>query len=97
MPHFLLTMLADLFTGMTERRLDAAEAFGAPPVNPTARRYARAALALILAAAALFLIAALVHVLIGPGILGEAIGWSGVVCLELCVLCGLRYAAVNRA
>lgn len=96
MGHFLVSILVDLMTGESSRRLRAAEAFETPPMGPSARRYRAVALGLLMAASTLLLAAALVDTVAGDRPLGEWCGWSGIACLQGCVFCGLRYAAVNR-
>ena len=60
MSGFFLGMLAEILTGSSKRRIDAAEAFETLPSNPIARRCAAVAFVLFLATSALFVIAALV-------------------------------------
>jgi len=57
MGGFLLSMLFDLINGSTKRRMDAVEAFGTPPANPTAQRYRTIALCLFVTASMLLLAA----------------------------------------
>ena len=96
MGSFFLTMLADLLTGGSKRRLAAAEAFGAPPTCLEARRYLSVALSLFTASSALLLTAALADTVGGSRWLSEVSGWSGIACLQGCVFCGIRYAVVNN-
>lgn len=79
------------------RMIDAAEAFETPPLSKTARRYAAMAFCSLLAAAGLLLTAALVDTIPGARPLCEALGWAGLLCLILCVYCGLRYKDANRS
>ncbi len=44
----------------------------------------------------LLLAAALADTVAGGRSLSEVLGWSGIGCLLMCVLCGSRYAAVNE-
>lgn len=96
MGSILLSILADLITGASKQRLAAAEAFEAPPINPAARRYRIVALCLFATSSVLLLTAALVDTVAGARSLSEVFGWSGIGCLQVCVLCGIRYAAVNK-
>ena len=93
---FFIGIVVDLLSGTTRARFAAAEAFDSPPRNASARRWRLAALLFLLATAGLFLTAALLHTLAGRPLLGEIFGWTGIVCFELCVFSGLRYAVVNR-
>ncbi len=93
---FLLGMIADIVSGSAATRIRAAEAFETPPTNPTARRWATIALTLFLLTSALMLTAALVDWFTGRRFIAECFGWTGVACLQLCVVCGVRYAIVNR-
>ena len=96
MVAFLLGMIADIVSGAAATRIRAAEAFETPPRNPTARRWATFALTLFLLTSALMLSAALVDWFTGQRLVAECLGWTGVACLQLCVVCGVRYAVVNR-
>jgi len=96
MTSFILAMLADVFSGSARQRIDAAEAFETPPRNPVARRWATRALILFIATSTLFLAAALTDWFTGNRFVSEIFGWSGIVCLQLCVVCGVRYAIVNK-
>lgn len=89
-------MLADVFSGAAKQRLDAAEAFETPPLNPAARRWATLALVLFVTTSSLFVAAALIDWFTGNRFVSEVLGWSGIVCLQLCVVCGIRYASVNK-
>ena len=93
---FLLGMVVDIASGATATRLAAAEAFETPPRNPKARRWAAIALSLFLLASAMMLTAALVDWFTGQRFLSECFGWTGIACLQLCVVFGLRYAVANR-
>jgi hypothetical protein len=95
MASFLFSIFVDLITGTSKQRLAAAEAFGAAPINPAARRYRLVALSLFLASAVLLLAAAVSDSVAGVRQLSEVFGWSGIACLQLCVFCGIRYAIVN--
>jgi hypothetical protein len=77
------------------RMIEAAEGFETPPLSRAARRYAVIALCSLLAAVALLVTAALVDTFAEARPLSEKFGWAGVVCLILCVYCGLRYKAAN--
>jgi hypothetical protein len=96
MGNLQLSMLVDLITGAGKQRLAAAESFEAPPISPEARRYRVVALCLFVASSALLLATALVDTGAGARSLSEVFGWSGIGCLQMCVLCGVRYAAVNK-
>jgi hypothetical protein len=61
-----------------------------------ARHYRAAAFSLFMIAAALLMTAALVDALADARLASECFGWSGIGCLHLCVICGLRYKAGNR-
>jgi hypothetical protein len=89
-------MLTDIFSGAANRRLDSVEAFETPPLNPHAKRWATIALMLFCATSMLFLAAALVDWFTGNRFVSEILGWSGIVAFQLCVVCGIRYAAVNK-
>jgi hypothetical protein len=80
----------------TKTRLAAVEAFGTPPRSRQARRWRTIALALFTAASALMLAAAFTFEVGRPNVVSETLGWSGIACIQLCVVCGLRYAAANR-
>lgn len=90
MIEFLLHIIA------TRTRLAAVEAFGMPPRTRQASHWRMFALALFVAASGLMLAAASTFVVGQRNALSEALGWSSVACLQLCVVCGLRYAVVNR-
>lgn len=96
MGGFLLVLLSDLLSGTTTRRLAAAEAFGSRPDNPAARRCRIVALCFFMAASSLLLTAALAETLSKARAASEVFGWSGIACLQVCVLCGIRYAVVNK-
>jgi hypothetical protein len=96
MESFLLSILTDLINGASKQRIAAAEAFEAPPISSVARRYRFVALCLFMIASALLLTAALVDTLAKWRSLSEAFGWSGIGCFQVCVVCGIRYAAVNK-
>ncbi len=96
MTSFIFAMLADVFFGSAKQRIDAAEAFDTPPRNPTARCWATLALALFLATSFLLLIATLIDWFTAKRLLSEVFGWTGIVCMQLCVVCGTRYAVVNK-
>jgi hypothetical protein len=90
-----LSILSPL--GFAKRGVDAAEALDAPPVTPSAQRYRGIAFCFFLVAAALLLTAGLVDCFADARLASEVFGWSGIGCLQICVTCGLRYKAVNRA
>jgi hypothetical protein len=96
MGSFLLSILTDLATGASKRRIAAAEAFGAPPISPAARRLRSVALWLFMASSGLLLAAVLADTVAGARSLSEVFGWSGIGCLQVCVFCGIRYASVNK-
>jgi hypothetical protein len=77
------------------KRMKAVEAFDAPPANAAAKRYRQIALCSFLAASVLFLTAALLDTVANARPVGNVFGFSGIACIEICVICGLRYAAVN--
>ena len=91
---FIVGIILEFVTAHT--RLSVVESFETPPQNIRASRWRLAALLLFLAFACLLLTAAILHTAAGKPQLGEIFGWSGIVCFELSVLCGLRYAVVNR-
>tara|TARA_R110002049_G_C9140834_1_gene559609 strand:+ start:1192 stop:1701 length:510 start_codon:yes stop_codon:yes gene_type:complete len=93
---FLLGMITDIVSGAAATRIRASEAFETPPRNTTARRWAAFALNLFLLTSSLMLGAALVDWFTGRRFLAECLGWTGVACLQLCVVCGVRYAIVNQ-
>jgi len=93
---FILAILADVFSGSAKQRLEAAEAFETPPQNPTARRWATLTLILFLATSTILLAAALTDWL-GNRPLSEVFGWTGIVCFQTCVICGVRYASINKS
>jgi hypothetical protein len=80
----------------TKSRFAAAEAFGTPPRSQHSRHLRMVALALFVAASAFMLVAALTFTVGERNALSEFLGWSGVVCIQLCVVCGHCYALVNR-
>jgi hypothetical protein len=92
----LISILVDQIAGASRVRLTAVGAFESPPISPAPRRYRIAALCLLLASSGSLAIAALVDTIAGARSLSDVFGWSGIVGLEACVLCGLRYAAVNE-
>lgn len=93
----MLKFLRLLSPSICGRRLiEAAEAFEDPPLNRAARRYAVMSVCLLVATAALLLTAALVDTLANARPMSEAIGWTGIVCMNLCIYSGLRYRAANR-
>jgi hypothetical protein len=94
MVALVFSFLAHLITGAGW--YSALAAFGEPPANAGARRYRVAAFCLLLTGAALVLTAAFVESFAQARDASEVFGWSGLVCLELCVICGIRYASVNR-
>jgi len=96
MVTFFLGMIADIVSGAAATRIRAAEAFETPPRNRIAKRWTTIALTLFLLASTLMLTAALVDWFTGRRFIAECLGWTGVVCLQLCVVCGVRYAVVNR-
>ncbi len=78
------------------RRLALGEAFGSRPTNQAAQRCRIVALFFFMAASVLLLTAALVDTLAKARTASEIFGWSGIACLLVCVLCGIRHAAVNK-
>ena len=92
----LFNIVTDLVTGSSQESLDAVDALEKPAISPIAQRYRTAAVVFFLCAAA-FLFSAALAFAIGPqNVLNEILGWTGIVCLYICVLCGLRYSAINR-
>ena len=89
-----MEFLSAIFFGV--RGIDAAAGFEAAPRNASAKFYRKAALGFFLLAATLFLTAALVDVLANARAIGEVFGWSGIGCVQVSVLCGLRYSVVNQ-
>ncbi len=88
------TSCLDFFFGF--RGIGTVAAFDAAPTNPSATLYRKAALCFFLVGAFLFLTASLIDVLANARAIGEVFGWSGIGCVQICVLCGLRYSAINR-
>ena len=76
---FLLTIIAELFTGGANAKLAAAETLDAPPLTPV-----------------LLLVASIMFCMKPELLLDEILGWSGIGCIQLSVICGLRYATINR-
>jgi hypothetical protein len=93
---FLLSILAVLIAGAFGRLGAAAEALGAPPIRPAARRLRSMALGFLMASSGLLLAAALAETIAGARSLSETLGWGGIGCLLLCVPCSLHYASVNK-
>ena len=93
---FLLNIAFDLVTGSSRQALDAAEALEQPATNPRAQRYRTLAVVFFLLTSAFLVSAAIAFTLAPQNILNEVLGWTGIVCLHLCVTCGLRYAVLNR-
>jgi hypothetical protein len=79
------------------RGIEAAAAFEAVPTNPSAWFYRKAALCFFLLGALLFLAASVIDVLANARAIGEIFGWSGSGCLQVSVICGLRYSVANRS
>jgi hypothetical protein len=79
------------------RGIDTAAAFETHPRNPSMRFYRKVALGFFLGAAGLFLTASLVDTVLNARAVGEVFGWSAIGCLQVCVLCGLRYSAIGKA
>lgn len=88
-----LSLFSPTIFGM--RMIEAAEAFETPPSSRAARRYGVTAICYLVATATLLLTAALVDTLAKARPLSEIFGWTGIVCLNLCVYCGLRYKAAT--
>lgn len=92
---FFLNIALDLVTGSTQKALDATAALEKPALSPRAQRYRTGAVVLFLITSAL-LVGAAISFTIAPGnVINEVLGWTGIGCLYLSVLCGLRYSAVN--
>ncbi len=92
----LLNIALDLLTGSSRKAIDAAEALEQPATNAKAQRYRTLAVVFFLLTSAFLLSAAIAFTLAPQNILNEVLGWTGIVCLHLCVVCGLRYAVLNR-
>jgi hypothetical protein len=97
---FLLQVLADAATlpGLLLgfRMLPAAEALEKPSVASRARPYQIAAFCLFMAAAMLLVSAALADWFLGRNVAHDNFGWAGIIALNLCAVCGLRYGYLNR-
>ncbi len=65
MGSFLISILADMITGASKQWIAAAEALGAPPVSPSARRFRSVALCLFMASSGLLLAAAVADTVAG--------------------------------
>jgi hypothetical protein len=89
-----MDLLSAIFFGV--RGIAAAAGFEAAPTNPSAMLFRKAAVCFFLVGAFLFLTACLFDVLANARAIGEIFGWSGIGCLQVCVLCGLRYSVVNN-
>ena len=94
----LMLKFVQLFSPSTfgVEMIEAAEAFENPPLSRAARRYAVITLCCLLAGAALLVTAALIDTFANVRPLSEKFGWAGIVCMILCVYCGLRYKDANR-
>ena len=96
MGTFILSMVLDLISGSTMNRIKSFVALQSPSTNTKAQRYRTIAFYLFMAASMLLITAAIVDSF-GARFVSELFGWSGLVCLQLCVICGLQYARVNAA
>ena len=95
MTSFILAMLIDSCSGTTRQRMESALAFNTPPQNTRARQLATRTLVLFLTAVLCLLVASLLDSLLGNRFVSEVFGWSGLAVLQICVLCGVRYANIN--
>lgn len=93
---FLLTIIAELFTGGANAKLAAAETLDAPPLTPAAHHWRMLAIISFLSGAVLLLVASIMFCMKPELLLDEILGWSGIGCIQLSVICGLRYATINR-
>ena len=93
---FLLNIALHLLTGSTQKVFAAAEALGKPAATPTAQRYRTWAVVFFFLTSAFLLSAAIAFTLAPQNVLNEVLGWTGIVCIHVCVFCGLRYAVLNR-
>src|SRR5690348_7714266 len=96
MRTLLLSILAVLIAGAFGRLGAAAEALGAHPISPAARRLRSIALCFLMASSGLLLAAALADTVAGARSLSEVLGWGGIGGLLMCVPCSLLYASVNK-
>ncbi len=93
---FFFNIALDLATRSTQKALYAAEELEKPAASPVAQRYRTGAVVLFLLTSALLVCAAIAFTVAPQNVIHEILGWTGIVCLHLCVLCGLRYSTVNR-
>ena len=91
----LLNIAFDLVTGASRKALDAAEALEQPAWNTKAQRWRTFAVGFFFLTSIFLLAAAIAFTLAPKNIVNEILGWSGIVCLHVCVVCGLRYAVLN--
>ncbi|TWU50675.1 hypothetical protein Poly51_39680 [Rubripirellula tenax] len=92
---FLLAIAVDLLTGSTRKALEAVESFERPPVSPSTRWLRTTALLFFLLASGCLLSAGVIFALNPNNVANEFVGWTGVVCLHVCLLCAFRYSYVN--
>jgi hypothetical protein len=89
----IIAILTGIITG--HGWLSALEAFEKPPRNRRAKRYGAIAVGLFLLAAGLLLSAAIVDAFKDRKT-SELVGETGLIILEISVICALRYNSVNR-
>lgn len=94
---FMVNIALDVVTGSGQKGLAAAEALEKPAISSAAQRYRTAAVILFLLTSAFLFSAAIAYTIAPHIVINEILGWTGIVCLHACVLCGLRYAVVNSA
>src|SRR4051794_13350489 len=78
------------------RALDGIEALEKPAVTPAARRYRIAAFYLLAATGLLAIPAAVIHTIVGECQAFDVFEFGALTALALCILCGIRYAELNR-
>ena len=97
MTSFILTLLTDVLSGAAMQRGEAAETIENPPRHVSVRRWATLTLVLFLVASICLLVAALADWFAGNRFLSGVFGWAGVICLNICMICGLRCVKVRNA
>lgn len=90
-----VAVLSGLLLGM--RALPAIKALEEPSANSVASAFRVSTFCLFVAAAGLFLLAALADWFFGRNVAHDQLGWAGVIAVNLCVICALRYRHLNRA
>lgn len=93
---FVLNIALILITGATQKALAAAEALGKPAVTPAAQRYCTWAVVFFILTSAFLLCAAIGFTSAPQNVLNEIVGSTGIVCVHVCVFCGLRYGVLNH-